>query len=159
MRLSKDRGFTLIELLVVIAIIGLLSSVVLASLVDARKKARDSERLQDIAHLRVALEHYNDTNKKYPSTPSGSDVANMNTGTADITPYITQIPLDPLYTNTTSGYQYHPSTDRQSYTFLVKLERNRTSWCSISGGSAPAGTDVGYSGWNYSDGSNYPPCF
>ena len=47
----KERGFTLIELLVVIAIIGILSSVILASLNSARKKGRDSRRLQDLRQI------------------------------------------------------------------------------------------------------------
>jgi len=54
--IRNQRGFTLIELLVVIAIIGMLSSVVLASLNSAREKSRDARRLSDIKQIQTALE-------------------------------------------------------------------------------------------------------
>jgi len=70
--LSADRqdskGFTLIELLVVIAIIGILSSVVLASLNSARKKGRDARRVSDIMQIRTAFELFFDSCRQYPST-------------------------------------------------------------------------------------------
>lgn len=62
-----DKGFTLIELLVVISIIGLLSSVVLASLATARASARDSERIATIKQIQNALELYAiDNGGRYP---------------------------------------------------------------------------------------------
>lgn len=64
------RGFTLIELLVVIAIIGLLSSVVLASLNSARLKSRDARRMADLKQLQIALELYYNSNGSYPATPA-----------------------------------------------------------------------------------------
>ena len=63
---TKERGFTLIELLVVIAIIGLLSSVVLASLNSARVKARNTRRLSTIEQYSIALELLFDDNGQYP---------------------------------------------------------------------------------------------
>src|SRR3989344_4189763 len=67
----ETRGFTLIELLVVIAIIGLLSSIVLASLGTARGKAADAKRLGDMQSIRTALELYYTTNNAYPDTGGG----------------------------------------------------------------------------------------
>lgn len=71
----NKRGFTLIELLVVIAIIGLLSSIVLASLNTARAKTRDAIRLQDINTIKIALELYYNDNGKYPDSPTLCTVA------------------------------------------------------------------------------------
>ncbi len=48
---SRAAGFTLIELLVVIAIIGLLASIILASLNSARAKGRDARRLADLKEI------------------------------------------------------------------------------------------------------------
>lgn len=75
----------MIELLVVIAIIGILSSVVLASLNDARQKSRDAKRIADVKQMQLALELYFDSNGTYPSS------------TAQLAPnYISVVPTDPV---------------------------------------------------------------
>jgi prepilin-type N-terminal cleavage/methylation domain-containing protein len=51
-----QKGFTLIELLVVIAIIGILSSVVLASLTSARTKGKDAAIQSAASNLRAQAE-------------------------------------------------------------------------------------------------------
>ncbi|MFT5179916.1 MAG: prepilin-type N-terminal cleavage/methylation domain-containing protein [Candidatus Paceibacteria bacterium] len=64
--ITTTKGFTLIELLVVISIIGLLSSVVLASLGEVRTKAAISSIQQEGIQLRTALELYRSKNGEYP---------------------------------------------------------------------------------------------
>ncbi len=70
--MKKTRGFTLIELLVVIAIIGILASVILASLNTARVKARDAYRKDELKQIEAALELYYNNNGSYPATPGAT---------------------------------------------------------------------------------------
>lgn len=90
-RVNK-KGFTLIELLVVIAIIGILSSVVLASLNSARQKSRDARRVSDIKQLQLALELYRDSIGEYPDALAGL-----------VSNYIAVVPTDPA-TNVAYAY-------------------------------------------------------
>jgi len=58
----KTKGFTLIELLVVIAIIGILSSVVLASLTTARTRGQAASVQSQLSNMRAQAELYYSTN-------------------------------------------------------------------------------------------------
>lgn len=60
--LNNRKGFTLIELLVVIAIIGVMSSVVMASLNNARSKGKDASIKASMSSIRSQVELYYDNN-------------------------------------------------------------------------------------------------
>lgn len=100
---TYKRGFTLIELLVVIAIIGILSSIVLASLNSARKKGRDARRVSDIKQLQLALELYYDACGSYPVAAQFTDTSGTGCSDGGLVgnSYIAAVPNDP-----TSGLGY-----------------------------------------------------
>ena len=123
---TKNKGFTLIELLVVIAIIGVLSSIVLASLNSARKKARDTRRITDLKQIQLALELYFDgQSNQYPAasatcTGVPTTGAGENNGLQDlvIQGYIPQISRDPLSNSGTPiCYKYAALTSGPRITY------------------------------------------
>ena len=117
--MNKSKGFTLIELLVVIAIIGILSSVVLASLNSARLKARDAKRVSDIKQIQLAVEMYYDDNSNYPAS---------TTVTTLVTPgYIASIPTDPSTGNAYSYAALGSGSTCSSYHLGATLENTNNS--------------------------------
>ncbi len=90
---SFGAGFTLIELLVVIAIIGLLASLILASLNTARRKSRDARRIADINQIRLALELYAGANSQNYTT----NIYTACGAAGSLCPtYIPAVPKDPV---------------------------------------------------------------
>ena len=75
--IKTNKGFTLIELLVVIAIIGILSSVVLASLNTARTKGSDAAVKSNLNGVRSQAElSYDSNGNSYANVCSDSTVTN-----------------------------------------------------------------------------------
>jgi len=69
------HGFSLIELLVVIAIIGILASVVLASLNLARNKANNAGIQSNLTHARAQIAlYYDDSNRLYEINNANNSV-------------------------------------------------------------------------------------
>jgi len=119
--IRKNRGFTLVELLVVIAIIGILSSIVLASLNSVRQKSRDARRISDIKQLQLALELYFDSCTQYPEGDAlAITIDNGCPGTTSLGSFISTIAADP---STGAVYAYAGlNTDCTSYHLGATLE-------------------------------------
>ncbi len=133
----NTRGFTLIELLVVIAIIGVLSSVVLASLNTARIKARDTKRIADMNQLQLALELYHNANNAYPAYTTSFVATNL---TALVPTYISALPRDPQSPRSPSDTEYRYCSDASGQITLAYTE-TVAGWCGKGSGS-PCGWGV-----------------
>jgi prepilin-type N-terminal cleavage/methylation domain-containing protein len=137
------RGFTLIELLVVIAIIGILSSVVLASLAVARLKGADGAVKSDLHTIQTQMELYYDNN----GNSYGTALAKQSSPSATIISRAGQpdgYSSDPTIKNALSGAisQGGPGcwsigVGGASYAVAIPLRADSTYyWCLDSSGSA-----------------------
>lgn len=66
MKTHAKKGFTLIELMIVISIIGLLSSIVLVALKDAKEKGQMTKAVSEMKSLQQAVELYKNQFGSYP---------------------------------------------------------------------------------------------
>jgi prepilin-type N-terminal cleavage/methylation domain-containing protein len=129
--LLRNRGFTLIELLVVIAIVGILSSVILASLALARFKAADAAIKANMRNIMTQMELVYDTYGTYgsstalvadslgPRTTLPSSGSFFNTH-PDIRPALQQA-LD-------NGGYIRYAVGPNSYAFAVRFKFDSGNW-------------------------------
>ncbi|MFN3188259.1 MAG: type II secretion system protein [Candidatus Paceibacteria bacterium] len=139
---TKNYGFTLIELLVVIAIIGILASVVLASLNSARDTANDSSVKSNLNTVRTQAELYYQILNTY-GTAEGSYYAgncltsgtmfrlagsNGTTQQRQISNGITQA-IEAAYQAGNGTRHCRTDGNRQNYMVVIGLKSTNEYWC------------------------------
>ncbi len=150
-KVSFKKGFTLIELLVVIAIIGVLASVILASINTARTKGTDASIKAQLANARVQAELTYDSNGCYGSTCSSTVPAVIAPGACSTaiatTGSIFNTSVDPKFsaqisgaiTNDTGGFNAcSAAVGGTTWAASVGLRTNPTTqaWCVDSSGTS-----------------------
>lgn len=155
----RTRGFTLIELLVVIAIIGLLSSVVLASLSTARLRARDASLMQEVNQLATMYELEYASTGSYANIgyqewdASAADCNNFGSASANVTQLreicnaiVRNVQTYGMYNGPNTGIS--GITNTQYFSIMVYLPGAQKLYCAGSRGGRS--TSCNYGDWSCS---------
>jgi len=122
----SKKAFTLIELLVVIAIIGILATVSIISLSNARAKSRDAKRAGDVKQIQTALELFFNDNNRYPTATEWESGQIYSTSAAGTSTYLQVIPSAPTpndgaCTVNQNTINYSPTSNGSSYSISLCL--------------------------------------
>ncbi len=156
---TKQKGFTLIELLVVISIIGILSTLAVVSLNDARAKARDAKRISDVKQVQTALELFLADRNGYPAgndlilgAGAGATLSQTAGFAATVlgTTYMGQVPGNPAPNGVDYKYTSYTSSAKTSvcasvpcawYEIIFELEGQTGGLAAGSHSANPSGVN------------------
>lgn len=123
----KQPGFTIVELLIVIVVIGILAAITIVAYNGVQARGRDSVRKADLVSINRAIKLFYADNGNYPMTSGWctqiSHPSYAAAFKAEVAPYISKIPYDPLYSATNQDY-FYKNIDDQSYELYAELEQS-----------------------------------
>jgi len=127
------KGFSLIEMMIIMALIGILSVSIGWQITRQLSRARDSERKDDLARIKLAFEDYYNDHGFYP--PDGSLSVCENPDVNPLELWLPVIPCDPI---THDPYLYEPDSATGGYRVYAALENSLDKSVSDLGCDDPA---------------------